>query len=250
MEAHKTGTAGENGLKPKEQHVHSVFERIAGQYDRMNDILSFRRHKAWRLFAMKKMAIPAGASAADICCGTCDWSIALAEANGGGPVVGLDFSEGMLEVGRRKLAERQLQDRVELVHGNAMSLPFADQSFDYVTIGFGLRNLPDPAEALKEMARVAKPGGMVVCLELSKPSVQPFKGIYYFYFRRMLPLLGKWFASSYEQYKWLPESLAMFPDRKGLEDMFRGAGLHRVESFPLTGGIAALHIGFKENGNG
>lgn len=235
-----------DGGKPKEQFVHSVFESIAGKYDVMNDILSFRRHKSWRKFAMKKMNMRHGDTAVDLCCGTCDWSIALAEKSETGTVMGLDFSAGMLEVGRRKVEARGLQDRISLVEGNAMELPFGDNSFDYATIGFGLRNVPDPVQVLKEMQRVVKPGGMVVCLELSKPMTQPFKGIYYFYFERILPLMGKLFAKRYEQYRWLPESLALFPDREQLAEIFRETGLRKVESFPLTGGIAALHIGLKE----
>jgi demethylmenaquinone methyltransferase / 2-methoxy-6-polyprenyl-1,4-benzoquinol methylase len=242
----KTTASQETAVKPKEQYVHSVFESIAGKYDTMNDILSFRRHKAWRKFAMKKMAMKRGDHAVDLCCGTCDWSITMAETAESGSVVGLDFSAGMLEVGRRKIEERGLQERISLVQGNAMNLPFGDNSFEYATIGFGLRNVPDLVQVLNEMKRVVKPGGMVVCLELSKPTVQPFKGIYYFYFERVLPLLGKLFAKSYEQYKWLPESLALFPDREQLATIFRETGLQSVESFPLTGGIAALHIGIKE----
>ncbi|MCL6602389.1 MAG: demethylmenaquinone methyltransferase [Paenibacillus sp.] len=246
MSIEKTTTASENTVKPKEQFVHSVFESIAGNYDIMNDILSFRRHKAWRKFAMKKMAMKQGDYAVDLCCGTCDWSITMAETTQTGSVIGLDFSAGMLEVGQRKVKERQLEDRISLVQGNAMNLPFEDHTFDYATIGFGLRNVPDLVQVLNEMKRVVKPGGMVVCLELSKPTTQPFKGVYYFYFQRVLPLLGKLFAKSYEQYKWLPESLALFPDREELASIFRKTGLHKVESFPLTGGIAALHIGLKE----
>lgn len=249
MTMEKTTTAVGDNSKPKEQFVHSVFESIAGKYDLMNDILSFRRHKAWRKFTMKKMGMKRGDSAVDLCCGTCDWSIALAEASQTGNVIGLDFSAGMLEVGRRKVEERKLQNRISLVQGNAMELPFEDNAFDYATIGFGLRNVPDPVQVLYEMKRVVKPGGMVVCLELSKPMKQPFKGVYFFYFQRVLPLLGKLFAKRYEQYKWLPESLALFPDREQLATIFRETGLQKVESFPLTGGIAALHIGLKENGN-
>lgn len=249
MTMDNTTTSVSDKSKPKEQFVHSVFESIAGKYDIMNDIMSFRRHKAWRKFTMKKMDMKRGDSAVDICCGTCDWSIALAEATQTGNVIGLDFSEGMLEVGRRKIEERKLQNRISLVQGNAMELPFEDNAFDYATIGFGLRNVPDLVQVLKEMQRVVKPGGMVVCLELSKPMKQPFKGIYFFYFERVLPLLGKLFAKRYEQYKWLPESLAIFPDREQLAVIFRETGLQEVQSFPLTGGIAALHIGRKENWN-
>lgn len=232
MTMDKTTTAVGDNSKPKEQFVHSVFESIAGKYDLMNDILSFRRHKAWRKFTMKKMGMKRGDSAVDLCCGTCDWSIALAEATQTGNVIGLDFSAGMLEVGRRKVEERKLQDRISLVQGNAMELPFEDNAFDYATIGFGLRNVPDLVQVLNEMKRVVKPGGMVVCLELSKPMKQPFKGIYFFYFQRVLPLLGKLFAKGMSNTNGTPESLALFPDREQLGAIFRETGLQKVESFP------------------
>ncbi|WP_110932489.1 demethylmenaquinone methyltransferase [Paenibacillus bouchesdurhonensis] len=230
---------------PKEQFVHSVFESIAPKYDMMNDILSFRRHKAWRKFTMNKMKMSSGDTAIDLCCGTCDWTISMAEASGG-QITGLDFSENMLQFGRNKVNMRGLGERIALVQGNAMALPFEDNTFDYATIGFGLRNVPDLYQVLREMRRVVKPGGMVVCLELSKPTWQPFKGLYYFYFEKVLPLLGKLFAKRYEQYKWLPDSLSAFPGRAELAQIFRETGLQKVEAYPLTGGIAALHIGTKE----
>lgn len=232
--------------KPKQEHVHDVFQQIAPNYDRMNNIISFNRHKAWRKFAMRKMAVSPGDSAIDLCCGTCDWTLSLAEASKSGPITGLDFSQAMLDVGRKKIAVAPYGDQIKLIQGNAMELPFADNSFDYATIGFGLRNVPDLVQVLQEMRRVVKPGGMVVCLEVSKPTIQPFKGLYYFYFDRILPVFGKVFAKSYEQYKWLPESLKPFPGRKELAQTFRDVGLKQVEDYPLTGGVAALHIGIKE----
>jgi demethylmenaquinone methyltransferase/2-methoxy-6-polyprenyl-1,4-benzoquinol methylase len=231
--------------KPKEEFVHDVFESIAHKYDVMNDILSFRRHKAWRRFTMKKMNMSQGDSAIDLCCGTCDWTISMAQASGGS-ITGLDFSENMLAVGKRKVQQQGLNDVITLVQGNAMALPFDDNTFDYATIGFGLRNVPDLKQVLSEMKRVIKPGGMVVCLELSKPTWQPFKGLYYFYFKNLLPMLGKIFAKRYEQYKWLPDSLVQFPGREELLQIFQETGLQQVQAYPLTGGIAALHIGTKE----
>ncbi|CAM3317713.1 MULTISPECIES: demethylmenaquinone methyltransferase [Paenibacillus] len=238
-----------NGSTPKEEHVHSVFESIAGKYDMMNDILSFRRHKAWRRFTMKKMNMRQGDTAIDLCCGTCDWTISMAQASETGHIVGLDFSEGMLKVGREKVARNGLERQIRLVQGNAMELPFEDNQFDYATIGFGLRNVPDYMQVLREMQRVVKPGGMVVCLELSKPTWQPFKGLYYFYFQQLLPRMGQLVAKRYEQYKWLPDSLKLFPGREELAEAFRQTGLKEVQAYPLTGGIAALHIGIKENRN-
>ncbi|WP_036696332.1 demethylmenaquinone methyltransferase [Paenibacillus taiwanensis] len=231
--------------KSKEEHVHAVFESIAPKYDIMNDILSFRRHKAWRAYTMRKMNVQPGQTALDLCCGTGDWTIQLAQASQTGAITGLDFSPHMLSFGQKKVDKLGLHNQIKLIEGNAMALPFADDSFDFVTIGFGLRNVPDFMQVIREMRRVVKPGGKVVCLELSKPTWQPFKGLYYFYFRNMLPLLGKLIAKRYDQYKWLPESLTTFPDHVQLAQMFREAGLERVEAKPFTGGIAALHIGTK-----
>lgn len=235
-----------NKQTAKEQFVHQVFESIAPQYDRMNTILSFRRHKAWRRFAMQKMRVQRGEEAIDVCCGTADWAISIAEASGNGRVVGLDFSEQMLAYGKQKVTAADLSEQVTLVQGNAMQLPYPDDSFDYATIGFALRNVPDIKQVLKEMRRVVKPGGKVVSLELSKPTWPPFRAVYYFYFQKILPFLGKLFANRYEQYRWLPESLVQFPDYNELAQIFRECGLTRVETYPLTAGIAALHIGVKE----
>lgn len=232
-------------IENKEKHVHSVFETIAPKYDMMNDLISFRRHKAWRKFTMRKMNVQPGNSAIDLCCGTCDWTIALAKASGTGKVVGLDFSRNMLEIGRAKVEKEGLGGQIQLVQGNAMDLPFENDRFDYATIGFGLRNVPDLDKVLSEMARVVKPGGKVVCLELSKPTAEPFRTVYYTYFEKILPLLAKWFAKRYEQYKWLPESLVAFPDRIELEARFRQAELADVRSYSFFLGVAALHIGTK-----
>ncbi|WP_424766072.1 demethylmenaquinone methyltransferase [Paenibacillus sp. sgz302251] len=227
-------------------HVHGVFERIAPKYDFMNDLISFRRHKAWRKFTMKKMDVQPGQTAIDLCCGTCDWTIALADASVTGKIIGLDFSQNMLDVGAVKLDKLGLSKQITLVQGNAMSLPFEDNSFDYATIGFGLRNVPDYLQVLKEMRRVVKPGGQIVCLEVSKPTWQPFKGMYNLYFGRILPLMGKIVAKRFDEYKWLPESLKMFPGRAELAKLFEEAGLTQVKAYPLTGGVAALHMGTKE----
>lgn len=225
--------------------MHTLFETIAPKYDFMNDVISFRRHKAWRKFTMKRMKVQPGETALDICCGTCDWTIDLAAASGTGAIIGLDFSQNMLNVGAEKVKRLELDNQIELVQGNAMNLPFEANSFDYVTIGFGLRNVPDYLQVLKEMRRVVKPGGKVVCLELSKPTWQPFKGVYYVYFERMMPMFGKWLAGRYKEYQWLPDSLKLFPDSRGLTELFQQAGLKDVDVRLFFGGIAALHIGTK-----
>ncbi|WP_436372687.1 demethylmenaquinone methyltransferase [Cytobacillus sp. BC1816] len=229
----------------KEERVHSVFEKIYGSYDKMNSVISFQQHLRWRKDTMKKMNVQKGSKALDVCCGTADWSIALAEAVGeSGKVVGLDFSKNMLKIGEEKIKDRKLT-QVELVHGNAMELPFADNSFDYVTIGFGLRNVPDYLQVLKEMHRVAKPGGIAVCLETSQPTLFGYKQAYYFYFRFIMPMVGKLFAKSFNEYSWLQESARDFPGMKELAGMFEEAGFKNVTFKPYSGGVAAVHIGTK-----
>ncbi|WP_249871871.1 demethylmenaquinone methyltransferase [Oceanobacillus saliphilus] len=232
--------------RTKEERVHHVFEKIYPNYDSMNSIISFQRHKAWRKDVMKRMNVKIGSQALDVCCGTGDWSISLSEAVGeNGYVTGLDFSKNMLSVAKKKKEELKLS-QLELIHGNAMELPFEDNTFDYVTIGFGLRNVPDYMTVLKEMYRVVKPGGKVVCLETSQPTLIGFRQGYYFYFRFIMPLLGRLFAKSYEEYSWLQESAKDFPGKKQLKQMFLDAGFSRVELKSYTGGVAAMHMGFKE----
>ncbi|MBP2241378.1 demethylmenaquinone methyltransferase/2-methoxy-6-polyprenyl-1,4-benzoquinol methylase [Cytobacillus eiseniae] len=230
----------------KEERVHHVFEKIYGNYDKMNSVISFQQHLRWRKDTMKKMDVQKGEKALDVCCGTADWTIALAEAVGEkGEVIGLDFSRNMLKIGEQKVKDQNLK-QVQLVHGNAMELPFPDNTFDYVTIGFGLRNVPDYMQVLKEMHRVVKPGGLAVCLETSQPTMIGFKQAYYFYFRFIMPFFGKLFAKSYKEYSWLQESARDFPGMKELANMFENAGFDEVSYKAYTGGVAAVHIGKKE----
>lgn len=229
----------------KEERVHDVFEKIYKRYDVMNSVISFQRHKTWRKETMKIMDVQKGEKALDVCCGTCDWTISLADAVGKkGRVFGLDFSQNMLSVGEEKIHSMQL-DQVNLIHGNAMELPFEDNTFDYVTIGFGLRNVPDYLQVLKEMTRVVKPGGKVVCLETSHPTAIGIRQLYILYFRYIMPLIGKIFAKSYNEYSWLQESASTFPGMKELASMFQQAGLEKIQVKPFTFGVAAMHLGYK-----
>lgn len=229
----------------KSERVHSVFETISDKYDTMNSIISFNRHRAWRKDVMKRMDVVKGAKALDVCTGTGDWALSLADAVGDdGEVIGLDFSENMLEVAKEKLGQEPF-DHVSFIHGDAMELPFADNSFDYVTIGFGLRNVPDYEQVLREMHRVVKPGGMAVCLETSQPTLIGYRQLYYFYFRFIMPLFGKIFAKSYDEYAWLHESAKEFPDKNELKQMFLQAGFKRVEVKGYSGGVAAMHLAIK-----
>jgi demethylmenaquinone methyltransferase / 2-methoxy-6-polyprenyl-1,4-benzoquinol methylase len=230
----------------KEERVHSVFEKISDQYDYMNDLISFKQHNKWRNDTMKRMKVKPGDHCLDVCCGTGEWTFALAEATGAkGKVIGLDFSQNMLNVGREKLKKRNFP-QVSFIHGNAMDLPFEDDSFDFVTIGFGLRNVPDYLQTLKEMARVVKPGGRVVCLETSHPTVPVFKQLFKFYFTYIMPVFGKLFAKSYQEYAWLQESTEAFLTKEELRDLFKEAGLSNLEVRSYALGAAAMHTGKKQ----
>ncbi len=236
---------GKGMQQSKEQRVHGVFEKIYGNYDKMNSVISFQQHKKWRKETMKHMSVEPGSKALDVCCGTADWTLAIAEEVGEtGEVKGLDFSQNMLSIGEEKVRDSRF-DNIELIHGNAMELPFEDDTFDYVTIGFGLRNVPDYLHVLKEMNRVLKPGGMAVCLETSQPTMPVFKQMYYGYFRFIMPIFGKLFAKSFNEYSWLQESARDFPGMKELATMFGEAGFKDVHVKPFSGGVAAMHSGKK-----
>jgi|SRR5699024_8985788 len=229
----------------KSERVHHVFQNISEKYDKMNSIISFNRHRSWRKDVMKRMNVKEGEEALDVCTGTGDWAFSLAtEVGQKGNVIGLDFSENMLEVAKEKLENERL-NHVSFVHGDAMDLPFPDNSFDYVTIGFGLRNVPDYEQVLREMYRVVKPGGYAVCLETSQPTLIGYRQLYYFYFRFIMPLFGKLFAKSYDEYAWLHESAKEFPDKHELKKLFLKVGFNKVDMKSYSGGVAAMHLATK-----
>ncbi|MDV6377673.1 demethylmenaquinone methyltransferase [Sporosarcina sp. GW1-11] len=227
----------------KEEKVHNVFEKISTDYDKMNSVISFNQHIKWRNDIMVRMNVQPGAKALDVCCGTGDWTIALAkEAGPTGEVIGLDFSANMLDSARPKV---EPYPNLTLLQGNAMALPFPDNTFDYVTIGFGLRNVPDYLTVLKEMRRVLKPGGMAVCLETSQSKIPVYRQAFRFYFKYVMPLFGKLFAKSYKEYSWLQESANDFPGMKELAQLFVDAGYQEVSYKSYSGGAAAGHIAYK-----
>jgi len=232
--------------KEKEAHVQAVFAAIARRYDLLNTVLSFNQDRYWRRFAIRQTGLQAGGKALDVCCGTGMMVLAEAEIVGErGHVTGLDFSRPMLDVAAERIAKTAYGGRIELVEGNAMALPFADDTFDCATIAFGLRNVPDILQTIKEMRRVVRPGGKVVSLELGKPSAPVFKQLYYLYFEHLLPLLGKLGVGREGPYRWLPESLKLYPHQTEVRELFEQAGLRDARFFELTGGITAVHVGTK-----
>lgn len=228
----------------KEEYVHDIFSTIAHRYDLLNTALSFNRDKYWRRFAVSCTGLKAGGRGLDVCCGTAMLTIEQARVAGPqGRVVGLDFCANMLARARENIARTPYGKNIELVQGNAMNLPFDDNTFDCATIGFALRNVPDIGRVIQEMARVVRPGGRVVSLELSKPGAPVFKQAYYFYFNYLVPILGRLGIGVNGPYSYLPNSLKDFPHQSEIRDLFAELGLAGARYYELTGGIVSVHVG-------
>ena len=214
--------------------VQAMFDRVAPRYDTANTLLSLGQDRHWRRVAVLAAGVRPGDTAVDVACGTGPLSAELARA--GAQVVAVDFSWSMLSTGARRLGHR-----VRWVNGDAMALPLPDACADAVTIGFGLRNLPDPAAGLAEMARVTKPGGRLVVLEFSHPTWAPFRAVYERYLLGGVPLLANALTSHPAAYRYLAESVQAWPDQRTLASTIAAAGWERVRWKNLTGGIVACH---------
>jgi demethylmenaquinone methyltransferase/2-methoxy-6-polyprenyl-1,4-benzoquinol methylase len=214
-----------------------MFDRITPAYDRMNRIMSLGMDGSWRALAVRASGVAPGDAALDVCCGTGDLAIELLDAvSTRGRVVGLDFSEAMLDAARRKSSQ------IEWVRGDALALPFGHDGFAAATIGFGMRNLADPLRGFAELARVVRPGGRVVCLELTDPPAwaAPFARLWT---DRAVPLLGRLVARETDAYRYLPASVHRFPPAEELAAVMSRAGLRRVRFRRLSGGAVAVHVG-------
>ncbi|MBU2702368.1 demethylmenaquinone methyltransferase/2-methoxy-6-polyprenyl-1 [Sporomusaceae bacterium BoRhaA] len=232
--------------KEKEQFVHGIFSAIACRYDWLNSILSIKLDGFWRRYAVTKAKVPTGGKTLDLCCGTGKLTLELIKAVGaGGSVIGVDFCANMLQIARENISKTMYVDNVMFVEANVLELPFTDHSFDCCTIGFGMRNVADIPRVISEIYRVLKPGGRLVILELGKPSMPVFRSLYFFYFERILPVLGQAFAKVKGAYQWLPESLRFFPDQQEVVRMLQESGFKDVGRDNLTGGIVAVYFGVK-----
>lgn len=233
-------------MDEKAKLVDRVFTSVASKYDLMNDLMSLGIHRIWKKIALQHCNARPGQTILDLAGGTGDLSYALGKEVGKtGCVVLADINAGMLEAGRAKLTDRGMVQPIQYMQTDAEALPFADNSFDCVIIGFGLRNVTRKDVALLQMCRVLKPGGRVIILEFSKPVVEPLKPIYDLYSFKILPALGKLIANDADSYKYLAESIRMHPDQMQLQAMLETAGFERCSHINLTGGICAIHKGFK-----
>ena len=230
----------------KAKHVRAVFDSVAGKYDLMNDLMSAGVHRLWKRYALSQTGLRPGQAALDVAGGTGDIAAGMARQVGErGLVVLSDINEAMLGVGRNRLLDRGLMRNVRFSLANAECLPFDDESFDCVTIGFGLRNVTDKPAALASMRRVLRPGGRLLVLEFSKPVVPGLKPIYDVYSFSVLPWLGRRVAGDSDSYQYLAESIRKFPDQETLKGMMQDAGLEDCRYHNLSGGIVALHKGFR-----
>jgi demethylmenaquinone methyltransferase / 2-methoxy-6-polyprenyl-1,4-benzoquinol methylase len=221
--------------------VRGMFDRIAGVYDLMNTAMTAGLHHRWRERAADRAELVPGDRALDVCCGTGDLALALARRCGpSGEVVGCDFSEPMLELARRKAAREGTAVRFEWA--DALELPYEDESFDAVAVGFGVRNLADLERGVAELTRVIRPGGRLVILEITQPRRPPLSVFYSLWFDRVVPWLGR-VAGDASAYTYLPQSVRRFPAPGGLAGLMDGAGLERVRWLLLAGGIIAIHSG-------
>ncbi len=230
----------------KKHEVRSMFDSIAWRYDFLNHFLSFGTDFFWRKKAVNEIYKRIQPDhILDVATGTCDLALAALRLKPES-ITGVDISQRMLEEGRKKIHKRHLENKITLELAESENLPFKDKSFNVCMVAFGVRNFEDPLKGLEEMNRVLTPGGVIMVLEFSKPSKFPFKTIYYFYFKRVLPLFGKVFSKNMGAYNYLPESVMAFAEGDNFLEMLATAGFGELGQKRLTGGVATIYTGRKE----
>ena len=226
--------------------IAAMFDRISPKYDALNHILSLNIDKVWRKKTAKIVSKTQPKAILDLATGTADLAIAMAKHNPQAHIIGLDISEKMLEIGKEKVKLQNLENQIELHHGDAASLPFEDARFDAVTVAFGVRNFEDLSKGLSEMHRVLKTNGQAVILEFSLPERFPIKQLYNFYFKHLLPNIGKWVSKDGNAYSYLPHSVEKFPKPSDFCNILGSFGLKNCQIKPLSFGIATLYVANKE----
>lgn len=234
----------DSGLGKKEQ-VAQMFDTISGNYDGLNRVISFGIDVKWRKKVLKLVSAKNPETILDIATGTGDLAILMAQTNAR-EITGLDISAGMLEVGRKKIAAKRLEDRISMVLGDSENMPFEDNYFDAITVAFGVRNFETLDKGLAEILRVLRPGGIFVILETSVPTRTPFKQGYKLYTKYMLPLIGRLFSKDRSAYAYLCESASVFPHGEALNNILRKIGFIEVTNLPQTLGVATIYTASKK----
>lgn len=230
----------------KVKRVAGVFDSVAARYDVMNDVMSFGIHRLWKRLAIDLCGVRPGQQVLDLAAGTGDLTRRFSQLVGAtGQVVAADINAAMLNVGRDSLLDRGVSNNVSFAQANAESLPFKDNHFDCATMAFGLRNVTDKQAALNSLFRVLKPGGQLLVLEFSKPVLPGLNKLYDNYSFKLLPVMGRLIADDEDSYRYLAESIRMHPDQQTLKSMMELAGFERCDFHNLTGGIVAIHRGYK-----
>lgn len=228
----------------KKQQVEQMFDNISGKYDLLNRILSMGIDVSWRKKVVKSVKKQNPKTILDIATGTGDLAIAMAKATDA-KITGFDLSAGMLEVGKRKIVEENLQDRIEMIQGDAEKMPFADDSFDVITVAFGVRNFENLKKGLDDIYRVLKPGGKLIILEFSQPQDAPMKQLYSFYSRYILPKIGKKISKDQSAYTYLPDSVKAFPHGDEMKKILKNSNFVEPFDKKLTFGIASIYESLK-----
>ena len=229
----------------KKEQVAEMFNAISPKYDALNRILSAGIDQSWRRKTLREIRATGALNLLDVATGTADLALALAKGIPGSKVVGVDISAGMLEVGRSKVRARDLEGRVRLDLGDGEQLPYEESSFGAVTVAFGVRNFENLEQGLRDMRRVLEPGGTLAVLEFSQPTVWPIRSLYLFYFKNILPRIGRMVSKDASAYTYLPNSVQAFPYGEAFAAKLREAGFKSVRVRPLTFGIASLYLAIK-----
>lgn len=233
-----------NTNQSKKEEVAQMFNNIAHRYDFLNHLFSLGIDKIWRKKAIRILGEVKPKQIIDLATGTGDLAFTALRLNPD-HVSGVDISQGMLDIGKQKAAKRGVSDKVSFTLGDSENIPFESESFEGAMVAFGVRNFEHLDKGLEEINRVLKPGGRCVVLEFSKPTAFPIKQVYWFYFKAVMPTVGKWFSKDSRAYTYLPESVKAFPDGDDFLDKYYNAGFKDVRQVKLTGGIASLYIGEK-----
>lgn len=233
-----------NSDSGKKEQVSQMFDTISGNYDSMNRMISFGVDVKWRKKILKMVAATNPSSILDIATGTGDLAILMSETSAS-KIIGLDISAGMLEVGKQKIVQKNLSTKIEMVLGDSENIPYEDDSFDAVTVAFGIRNFENLEKGLSEIKRVLKPGGIFIILETSVPEKFPFKQGYSLYTKNIMPLLGKLFSKDKSAYRYLADSASIFPYGENLNNILRKIGFNSVKSMPQTFGVATIYSASK-----